>query len=435
MRFSTLEEWLAWQEGLHPSSVDLGLERVAAVLERMGGADPGVPVITVAGTNGKGSTVAFLEAILAAAGYRVGAYTSPHLHRYNERVRIAGAEATDAELCAAFDRVDRARGETSLTYFEFGTLAALDLFRRAGLDAVVLEVGLGGRLDAVNAVDPDVAVITTVDLDHGDWLGTDREAVAAEKAGVLRYGRPAVYGDRDIPEAVIAASARLEIPLYRYGREFGWHEQSSGGAWWGPATVHEGLPALGLPGRAQGRNAASALMALALLQARLPVTEKALRAGLASARVPGRMQTLPGPVAEVVDVGHNPQAARGLAEWLRDEPCDGRTHLVLAMLADKDIEAVAEALAAATDQAYVAPLEGPRAAPAQRLLEALETAGVGTVTAYANVPEARAAAFAAAAPGDRVVVAGSFYTAGLALAARAAEDPDGTDEEGAWKAK
>ena len=436
MRFATLEEWLAWQEGLHPSSIDLGLGRVAAVLEGLGGPELGVPVITVAGTNGKGSAVAFLETILGAAGYRVGAYTSPHLHRYNERIRIAGKEVTDAELCAAFERVDVARGETSLTYFEFGTLAALDLFRRAEADAVVLEVGLGGRLDAVNVVDPDVALITTVDLDHAEWLGPDREAVAAEKAGILRPGRLAVYGDEAVPEAVATAAARLGAPLYRFGRDFGWRDRPGAGEWWGPDAVREGLPVPALAGRAQGRNAAAALMALALLESDLPVTEAAIHAGLQSAQAPGRLQVLPGPITEVVDVGHNPQAARELAEWLRTEPCSGRTHLVLAMLEDKDIEAVAMALAPVTDRAYAAALEGPRAAAPERLRDALTTAGVSTTQAYGNVREARAAAHAAAVAGDRVVVAGSVYTAAAAVEqARGQEIPGGTDEGGTWKAE
>ncbi|HEY5790562.1 MAG TPA: bifunctional tetrahydrofolate synthase/dihydrofolate synthase [Gammaproteobacteria bacterium] len=410
-----LGDWLRRLEGLHPRSIDLGLERVGRVHAALGAPRP-ARVVTVAGTNGKGSLVALLEAILAAAGYRVGAYTSPHLLRFNERVRIAGAEADDAALCAAFARVEAARGDTSLTYFEFTTLAALLLLAEAPLDVALLEVGLGGRLDAVNLVDPDVAVLTPIDLDHAEWLGNDRDSVGREKAGIMRSGVPAVLGDPDPPASVLACAAKLGAPLYRLGQEFRHAIDAHGWRWEGGGRVRSSLPRPALAGAHQYANAATALMALECLADRLPVGQDAVRRGLLEVRLPGRFQVVPGPVETVLDVAHNPHGARALAATLAARPCDGRTLAVVGMLADKALGETLAALQPLVHGWYLAPLEGPRGSPAARLATALG-AVEAEVSRCADVADALARAHAAARPGDRVVVFGSFLTVAAALRA------------------
>lgn len=418
MRFHSLADWLAWQERLHPRSIDLGLERVREVAGRMGLLEPAPVVITVAGTNGKGSCVAMLEAMLAGAGYRVGAYTSPHLLRYNERVRICGEEAGDAALCESFARIDAARGAISLSYFEFGTLAALDLFARAGLDAMLLEVGLGGRLDAVNILDADVAIVSSVGVDHREWLGQTRESIGREKAGIFRPGRPAVCGDPQPPASIEQEAARLGTPLYRLGREFRAEPADEGWRYRGPGAP-EGrvLPDPALPGAAQRRNAACALAALGLLEARLPLPPGAVERGLTGLRLPGRFQRFAGPVETVLDVAHNPDSARTLAELLRAHPVEGRLHAVFALLGDKDLAEVVAPLADAVDDWHVGALSGARARPVRRLAAELRARVPGRpVTAHATVGRAYEAARAAARPGDRVLVFGSFYTVAEVLA-------------------
>ena len=416
MRYSTLSEWLAWQETLHPAKIALGLERVRVVLDRMALA-PLPPVVTVAGTNGKGSCVAMLEAMLRAAGHRVGAYTSPHLLRYNERVRLDGQAAGDEQLCAAFARVDAAREDVSLTYFEFGTLAALDLFAREGLDAVILEVGMGGRLDAVNVIDPEVAVITTVDIDHAAWLGGDRESIATEKAGVFRSGRPAIYGDSNIPAAVAAKARALHAPLYRLGLEFGFEAEPEEWSWWGPSGRLRKLPLPRLVGPFQLKNAATALMALAALHGRLPTDERALRQGLPRIELMGRLQALDAQGLRLCDVAHNPQAAAALAEGLRSLPCPGHTHAVLGMLADKDVSGVVAAMKDSVDVWHLAGLDGERGAPVDQLaMRAHAVLDRGPVHEYETVAAALQGAWAAAGSLDRIVVFGSFYTVAAAMA-------------------
>lgn len=404
----TLSEWLAWQERLHPSEIELGLERVGAVLARLQPAPPPFRVITVAGTNGKGSCVAMLEAILRAAGYRVGAYTSPHLLRYNERIRLDAVEVGDAALCEAFERVEQARGETPLTYFEFGTLAALDIFYRAAPDVALLEVGMGGRLDAVNLLDADVALITRIAIDHTAWLGADRERIAAEKAGVLRPGRPAVYADTELPQALAARAAELEAPLYVLGRDFQPQPQGEGWAWEGPPARRTALPLPALRGAHQLANAAGVLMALEALRPGLAVSQAAVREGLLDVRLPGRFQVVPGEVSIVLDVAHNPDGTARLAENLRAQPCSGRTLAVVAMLADKDIEASLGELRGQVDVWYTGILPVPRAATPQRVYAAL--GGAATMHACAGIAQAFRAARADARPGDRIVVFGSFHT-------------------------
>ncbi|MBK9131298.1 MAG: bifunctional tetrahydrofolate synthase/dihydrofolate synthase [Gammaproteobacteria bacterium] len=423
MRFDTLDAWLAWLEGLHPRSIELGLERVRRVAAALGfDAALPCPVVTVAGTNGKGSSVALLEAILSAAGYRVATYTSPHLLRYNERVRVGGREAGDAELCAAFERVDRARGDVSLTYFEFGTLAALDHFTRARPDVAVLEVGMGGRLDAVNLVDPDVALVTGIAIDHVDWLGPDREAIGAEKAGIFRCGRPAVCGDPDPPRSLVAAAAAVGAGLHRIGRDFGYEAAAGAGgawSWWGGGIRREALPAPALAGGFQYRNAAGALMALRLLEDRLDVGRAALEEGLRSVSLAGRFQCLlVDGVPCILDVAHNLEGAQALARTLAERPVPGRTLAVAAILGDKDIDGMISSLAGMVDAWYLGALTVERAAPVERLRAGiLLHAPEAGVSVCADPPAAVRAARSAARSGDRIVVFGSFYTVGAVMRA------------------
>lgn len=406
---------MRWQEGLHPTTIELGLERAGRVLRRLHPEPPAFTVITVGGTNGKGSSVAMAEAILRAAGYRVGAYTSPHLVRYNERIRIEGEPVTDEALCGAFERVDGARDETSLTYFEFGTLAAVDIFYRENLDVALLEVGLGGRLDAVNLVEPDVALITSIALDHQAWLGEDRESIAREKAGILRPGRPAVCADPDIPEALQSEADRLGAELSRLGREFGFEPGISGWSWWGGVRRRYALPRPALRGEIQYRNAAGVLMALETIADRLPVSQQAVREGLEQVTLPGRFQVLPGEPTLILDVAHNPEAAEELAANLRAMPSSGRTFAVIAMLADKDIEAVAAILRPLIDKWFAAGLRGERALDGETLAGRLRRAGVEAAELSPAVENALEVARGKALPGDRIVVFGSFFTVAEAL--------------------
>jgi dihydrofolate synthase/folylpolyglutamate synthase len=419
MRYSTLSDWLVWQETLHPAKIDMGLDRVRTVVQRMDLTRPPYALVTVGGTNGKGSCVAMLEAMLSAAGYRVGVYTSPHLLRYNERVRVNRAMVGDEALCAAFARVDEARQDISLTYFEFGTLAALEIFSRAELDIVVLEVGMGGRLDAVNVLDADVSVVTTVAIDHSAWLGTDREAIGTEKAGIFRTGRPAVYGDDDPPASLVAHAHALGAHLHRLGREFGYEREMAGWSWWGPGRRRHTLPLPRLRGAYQLKNAATALMALALLSPRLPVSQQAVRAGLSAVDLPGRLQLMDDLGLRICDVAHNPHAASALAGGLKALPCAGRTHAVVGMLADKDAAGVISEMAEVVAIWHVAGLDCERGAAAQQLAREIRAVVAGqTIVEYGTVSDALAGAGAAAGPADRIVVFGSFYTVAAALEPR-----------------
>jgi dihydrofolate synthase/folylpolyglutamate synthase len=418
MRPRQLDDWLAWIETLHPRQIDLGLERVGSVARAMGVTRPACPVITVGGTNGKGSSVAMLEAVFAAGGYRTVSYTSPHLLRYNERIRVDGREAGDAGLCAAFARIEEARGDITLSYFEFSTLAALELVARERPDVALLEVGMGGRLDAVNIVDADLALITPIGLDHTEALGDTREAIAREKAGIFRAGRPAVCGDADPPRSLLDAARAAGAPLYVRGRDYGVESDGERRRWWrrGEAGRIE-LPALGLAGGFQYDNAANVLMALALLAPRLPIPPARIAAGLAAARNPGRFQHLPGVPARIVDVAHNVHGAQALAAALAAEPCAGATRLVFGVLADKDVAGMVSALAAVSREWYLAAPAAARAAAVgslrDRVLAVQPQAGV---RAFDSVALAWRQALADAADGDRVVGLGSFYTVAEILA-------------------
>jgi dihydrofolate synthase/folylpolyglutamate synthase len=419
---ATLDAWLAYLETLHPKSIALGRERVREVHARLGLAFA-KPIVVVGGPNGKGSTSAFMEAVLRAAGYRVGLYTSPHLAAYNERVRIDGAPVDDAALVAAFARVEAARtagpAAVPLTYFEVGTLAALVLFAAAAPDVLVLEVGLGGRLDAVNVMDGDVAVITTVDLDHQDYLGSTREAIAVEKAGILRPGRPAVCGDPDPPASLGAEAARIGARLLRLGHEFGYRDEGRQWRYRGPSGERYGLPIPALRGRHQLANAATALAALDLLSPGIAIDAGAVRAGLLDVALPARFQVLPGRPTIVLDVAHNPHAARSLAATLGDMGYHPRTLAVFGMLADKDVAAVIEAMRGRIDRWHVAGLPGPRGADASAIVAHLGNAGVPgeAVAAHRTIAAALAAARGEAGEADRIVAFGSFLTVAAVLAA------------------
>ncbi len=400
----------------------MGLDRVRTVLARLDARIDG-PVVTVAGTNGKGSTCAMLEAILRAAGYRTGLYTSPHLMRYNERVRLDGREAGDAALIEALGIVEDARTSVApavpLTYFEFGTLAALQLFARGSPDVLVLETGLGGRLDAVNVVDADVAIVTSVDLDHCELLGDTREAIGGEKAGIFRAGRPAICGDADPPRSLVDAAARIGARLVVAGRDFAAIAEGTQWRYRGPGGDRYGLPHPALRGTYQLGNAACAIAAIDALRDRLPVSAGALRAGLVGVELPGRFQVLPGRPTRVLDVAHNPQAARALAECLASMGYHPRTHAVFGMLADKDIDGVIAAVRDRIDRWFVAPLPGPRGASAETLAAALARAGVpaAQVRAGPDIASAWRSACDAAGEADRIVAFGSFLTVAAALAA------------------
>ena len=422
-----LSEWLRWQEKLHPSAIDLGLDRMRRTLARLGWQQPQCPVITVGGTNGKGSTVALTSRILAEAGYRVGTFTSPHLLRYNERIVLDGREVSDESLVAAFERIDTARGQDTLTFFEFNTLAALLIFDTAGVDAIVLEVGLGGRLDSVNAVDADVAIVTSISLDHMDWLGPDVESIGREKAGIFRTGRPAIFGSRDMPASIAEVAQQLGTPLYRLGREFEWAPQSGEHSsraqsaserwlWRGRTSRYDDLPRPALVGELQFDNASAVLCALECLSVRLPVTREAIERGLMIVTLPGRFQILQRAGVEwILDVAHNPAAAQALAAQLAARPTTGRTLAVCGILGDKDIEGVAAALRGSFDAWIVVALDSPRAVPLNDLSQRLASTGANVVASAESVAGGCAIAETMARAGDRIVAFGSFLTVGPAL--------------------
>jgi dihydrofolate synthase/folylpolyglutamate synthase len=414
-RFDSLRAWLAWQETLHPQKIDLGLERVAAVADRMGLLRPDYGIITIAGTNGKGSSVALLAAILGAAGYRVGSYTSPHLLRYHERICIAGELARDGELCRAFDSVDRSRGQKTLSYFEFGTLAALYLFAEADLDIALLEVGMGGRLDAVNIIDPDAALVTAIDIDHSAWLGADRETIGREKAGIFRSGRPAICSDPEPPASLEKIAAGLGARWFSLGQDFTCKLTGCGWDWLGPDSSYRQLPPPALAGAQQFDNAAGVLMVLESLRDRFPVPRQAIEQGLRSVMLPGRFQVIPGAVDVILDVAHNPASGRRLAQTLQEATAGGHTWLVLGMLRDKDVAAFMESLVHTVDHWCLASLDVERGLPAAELRKSLPPA-VNDAHDFPSVTAACSYARAHAAAGDRVVVCGSFVTVAEAMA-------------------
>jgi dihydrofolate synthase/folylpolyglutamate synthase len=407
-----LAAWLDYQQRVHPRAIELGLDRVRAVWDRLGVPRPAPIVITIGGTNGKGSTVAFLEAMLRADGKRVGAYTSPHLLRYNERVRIDGVDSADDALVAAFERIEAARGGVALTYFEYGTLAALVLFAEANLDVALLEVGLGGRLDAVNLIDADAAIVTTIDIDHQDWLGNDRDSIGREKAGIFRAGRPAIIGDSNAPRGLLDAAAQADLRIA--GRDF-FAEVGADGWRWKTGDAELALPHPTLDAPCQHANAAAAIAALFALRERLGWNAGAIVRGVADARVGARLQRFASAPELVIDVAHNPQAARVLARWLATHPVRGRTIAVFGALDDKDVRGIVEPLREAIDAWHLAGLanDSPRGLAASALADLVH--GVRIAGAHDDVSSALAAAFDGGAADDRVIAFGSFFVAAAAL--------------------
>ncbi len=413
----TLDDWLAHCERLHPQTIELGLERVRTVAQRMRlGFD--CPVFTVAGTNGKGSTCAMLEAILLEAGFRTGVYTSPHLVRFEERCRIRGESADASELVASFAVVESARGDISLTYFEFTTLAILHVLARAGLDAVVLEVGLGGRLDAVNIIDTDCAIITSIDVDHTELLGHTREQIGLEKAGILRTGRPAIVSDPVPPQSVLDRATEIDADLWLLGRDYNYSGNQQQWAWAGRGRRYAGLAYPALRGANQLINASGVLVALEAMRPRLPVTAQAVRNGLALVELPGRFQVVPGQPALVLDVAHNPHSAAALALNLDAMGFYPTTHAVFGAMADKDLAPMLARMDPLIDRWYFTDLPTPRAAGAAALQAAWQAAtrrrDAGSAV-FASPMEALRAAEAQAQATDRIVVFGSFYTVGGVL--------------------
>jgi dihydrofolate synthase/folylpolyglutamate synthase len=417
MRFNSLTDWLAWQETLHPQRIDLRLERVSAVWRRLGVGPPCCPVITVGGTNGKGSCVATLDAVYRAAGYRTCAYSSPHLLRYNERLRIDGSEASDEAICDAFARIDRARGDQSLTYFEFGTLAALTLFVESAPDVIILEVGLGGRLDAVNIIDADVSVVTSIGLDHTAWLGDTLDQIAFEKAGIFRAGRPAVIGQIDAPPRLRARAIELGAEPIQAGREYRWDLDSGQWHWRGTDQgARNSLPPPALRGRIQYANAAAAIAAVQCLADRLPVGTGSLRQGLHRTRLPGRFSVLPGRPTRVLDVAHNAEAAHELARNLAALPCRGRRHAIFGVSADKDVPAIAAALSDWVDAWHLVPAPGARGMTVAALRDALDVGAPGAQSSgWASVDEAIIGTTDRIAESDCLLIFGSFTVVEAAL--------------------
>jgi dihydrofolate synthase/folylpolyglutamate synthase len=429
----TLDDWLAHLEGLHPkgqAGIELGLDRIRRVKDALGQTQH-CPVIVVGGTNGKGSTCAYLENIIDRAGYKVGCYTSPHLLAYNERIRLNGRSVGDEALCAAFARVEAARlqaGEVALTYFEFGTLAAWEVFAAAGVEAAVLEVGLGGRLDAVNAYEPDISIVTTVALDHTEWLGPDRESIGFEKAGIFRTGKPALCADPNPPQSLLDHAAAIGADLRLIGRDFGFERAQGEGnenrlqwRWWcrsGEALIRRSLAYPGLRGPTQLYNAAVVLAALDALTDKLPVTMQAIRPGLIETELSGRFQVIPGKPAIVLDVGHNPQAVKVLADNLSSMGFFDRTYAVVGMLNDKDIAGALLPLKGRIDYWHLASLTGPRGTAAETIADIIRQAGLGgDITCHASPLLAMQAAKGLAAESDRIAAFGSFYTVAGALEA------------------
>jgi dihydrofolate synthase/folylpolyglutamate synthase len=421
---NTLSDWLAHCERLHPTTIALGLDRVGAVARRMN-LNFSCPVITVAGTNGKGSTCAMLESILGQAGYRTGVYTSPHLVHFEERLRLRGEMVKAEELLPSFERVEQARKpgdgegeEISLSYFEFTTLAILDCMARAGLDVAILEVGLGGRLDAVNILDADCAIITSIDLDHMELLGPDRESIGREKAGIMRTGRPVIVSDPIPPQSVIDHAKDIDADLWRFGQDFNYSGDKQQWGWAGRGRRYAGLAYPALRGANQLVNASGVLAALTALREQLPVTAQAVRNGLAFVELPGRFQIIPGQPTLVLDVAHNPHSVAALTANLDAMGFYPATHAVFGAMADKDLTPMLTRVMPLIDRWYFTDLPTPRAATAQALQgawQALNQRKDVASSTHADPLAALQAALAAATPTDRIVVFGSFYTVGGVL--------------------
>lgn len=413
---SSLADWLTYLESLHPKTIALGLARVAEVKQRLN-LSPDFPVIMVGGTNGKGSVCAMLESVLYAAGYRVGCYTSPHLLHYNERVRIGKQMVSDDALCASFENIEKVRGDIPLTYFEFGTLAAMQLFVEHKVEVVILEVGLGGRLDAVNVFDADCAIVTSVDIDHTDYLGESIEEIAFEKAGIFRRNRMAIFSDNNVPQAIVEHADAIGAELWRIGHEFGFKLHQGQWDYRSNLGSRSALPHPALRGEFQINNACAVLAALDALREKLPVSMAAIRRGLSEVYLSGRFQFVPGKPQLILDVAHNPHAARSMAKNLAALPPCPHTYAVFGMLKDKDMAGVTEALKPYINTWLVAGIDAPRGAKAEELSVVLHQTGVTTkIVCFADTAQALSHACNVAGENDRIIIFGSFYTVAAALA-------------------
>ncbi len=417
-RYDTLKAWLNWLEAYHPRTIDLGLERAAGVFKKLNPEGVKPPTIIVAGTNGKGSSIAFLEAIYRAQGYRVGAYTSPHILKYNERIRIEGQALSDAEICQAFERIDAVRDNISLSYFEFGTLAALDIFSRSKLDVQLLEVGLGGRLDAVNIIDGDVTLVTNICIDHIDWLGETREAIGHEKAGIFRAGVAAIVGDIEPPDSLLASARERQAPLFCINQEFSYQIDNDGRWDWSNHVAdkhikcieYSALPVPALKGKHQYGNAAAVLMVIAQMERLLPVSEASIQQGLQTIQLKGRFQLIEDDIPVLLDVAHNPQAVTALLSYLKDTFPDKRIVAVFAMMKDKDISAVIEIIKSVISHWYFVPLSISRAVSETFVRECFTQCNIKNVTlGNKNCAEAFNLAKNNAQQGDLILVFGSFF--------------------------
>ncbi|MDD1618459.1 MAG: bifunctional tetrahydrofolate synthase/dihydrofolate synthase [Methylococcaceae bacterium] len=410
MRFDSLKGWLDWQESLHPVKIDLGLERAAQVYHALN-PDCIKPItITVAGTNGKGSCIAYLEAIYRAQGYRVGAYSSPHILKYNERIKIDGKPVSDELICEAFARIESVRCNTSLSYFEFGTLAALDIFWRSGLDIQLLEVGLGGRLDAVNIIDPNVSLITSIGIDHIDWLGETREAIGQEKAGIFRAKTPAIIGDCDPPESLLQSAIDKDARLYCINKDFGYKKQTTTWDWFAGDRHISQLPEPGLKGEHQYRNASSVILAVEVLAKSLPVSDMAIRIGLKNIQLLGRFQLIDDKIPVLIDVGHNPEAVKTLVDYLNMTFPDKRIHAVFSMMKDKDIAGVLEIMNPVVYDWFFAPIANPRAATEPLMRKIFSQSSVSRISfGFTGFADAFNAAKNQSLENDLLLVFGSFF--------------------------
>jgi dihydrofolate synthase/folylpolyglutamate synthase len=429
MHFDSLKAWLSWQEGFHSHAIDLGLDRVNSVFKRLLPAGKQVPTLTVAGTNGKGSCVALLASIYQAQGYRVGAFTSPHILSYNERICINGQPVADTVICAAFERLEACRQGVSLSFFEFSTLAALDIFARENLDVQLLEVGLGGRLDAVNIIAADVALISSIGIDHSDWLGDTREAIAIEKAGIFRTGIPAIIGDPLPPATLLQTAAACGAQLRRIGHDFHYQCYANDWAWQGSQLSYSKLPFPALKGKHQFLNASAVLAAIEQLQLRLPVSEHAIHLGLSGVTLKGRFQLINANVPVLLDVGHNPQAVRTLFEYITQTFPHKRLHAVFAMMKDKDIRGVIEIMQPLVHDWFIAPLDNPRAATMPALQAIFNDCGVTRFMGdFRDFKTAFKQALHHSRTDDLIVVFGSFFLVSAYLAEFANDTPAITTE-------
>lgn len=416
LRFRSIDKWLHWQESLHFTAIELGLERCRRVANNMGLLNPSYNVISVAGTNGKGSSIIMLDRILRNAGYKIGRYTSPHLLRYNERICINGNEASDTELCESFDRIDRARGDISLTYFEFGTLAALDLFRQHNVQLAILEVGLGGRLDAVNILDADISLITSIDIDHQEWLGNNRESIGREKAGIFRNLAPAICSEPNPPQSLLDCSEALGTPISILGSDYQFNLINDTWSWSTKDTRIERLPRPMKYCDFQIQNASGVLMLLAKIQDEYPVSTENIKQGLSSFRLEGRFQIIPGAIPKILDVAHNRESIKALVNNLKMIPCYGKTHIILGMLKDKDHQRVIKELIEITDTWHFVSISQDRGIEAKILTSKLKALGrLENISEYSNVEEALDKIHKLSMPDDRIIITGSFYTVGAAI--------------------